>query len=203
MQTLYLKIVNPDGTAGRKKVTIVRSWHEGSGRIIYLHQNGVYGYKDGSPVKDLRELDTISDPYSKKLAVFWWNSNGKLLSDEYYRKQGEHLERLAARAAGQAAPGDNSGCDQIYYMRRPVKNRARSAFSDPATWSSFFDRRPDWWGAANVIEIGEWRYERVDPEAIEQVARDEKAGVTEGGEENATAPIALHSSTDEGDEASF
>jgi hypothetical protein len=142
--------------------------------VLYLHKNGTYGYKDGAPVKDKNELAAIADPIARKLALHWWQVTGQNLSDEHYQRREAQLEELAMRGVAGAEPGDNTSLDQVMYMRRPIKDRRRAAYSDPSTWQSFFDQRPAWWGLASVIEISGYRYERIDPEAEEQLAGDEE-----------------------------
>jgi hypothetical protein len=69
------------------------------------------------------------------------------------------------------------------YMRRPVKDKRKKAFSEPSTWPEFgFTHRPDWWGFAGVIELGIYRYEKVELEEDEEGA----GGSDQGAEEPTT-----------------
>ena len=182
VQKLFIKKRTPDGGSERRQVTVLRSWQEAGGAAVYFHKNGVYGYKDGAPVRSLAELSVIAtDPPAFNLAKKWWAAVGAKMSAEYYAAKDAELEELAQRsigAAGGNASGDNTSLDMVQYIRRPIKDRRRQAFSDPSTWSAFFDQRPDWWGAAGVIEIGEYRYEMV------QADPDEEGAVEDDGVES-------------------
>ena len=79
-QILYAK--TPGG--GTRAVTVLRSWSDISGSHIFLHTNGVYGYKDGSPVKSENELNNLPLEHSNQ-ALSWWNRTGKQMSEAHYR----------------------------------------------------------------------------------------------------------------------
>ena len=163
MQNLQVKVRNKDGSSGLKTVTIVRAWTETNGGQLFLHQNGTYGYKDGSPVVSKQDFNLISDPHQKAAALDWWDRKGERLSNEFYERKAEE----DAHRQEQEKPvieGDFSDLDVIQYIRRPIEKRTRAAYSDPCTWLEWFDGRPDWWGFARVIEIRGYRYEVVDPD---------------------------------------
>lgn len=162
MQQLQVKVRNKDGSSGLKTVTIVRAWTETGGKQLFLHQNGTYGYKDGSPVMGVKDFDLIGDAHQKAAALDWWDRKGEKLSNEFYERKAEE----DAHRQEQEKPvieGDFSDLDVIQYIRRPIEKRTRAAYSDPCTWLEWFDGRPDWWGFARVIEIRGYRYEVVDP----------------------------------------
>jgi len=79
-----IKVTNPDGTTGQKEINVIRSWQESDGRQIFLHTNGVYGYKDESPVLKKEDLNIISDPTQHRLALNWWDRTGKEMSAGFY-----------------------------------------------------------------------------------------------------------------------
>lgn len=160
-QKLRLKVKKPGGADTFINVTIVRSWIDADGRALFLHTNGVYGDKTGAPIKSIHDLDIITNDIQKRLATQWWNMLGKKISAQFYESKEAAMEKLAMESVSDVFTGDNTDLDQTMYIRRPVKTRARSAFSDPFTWSQYFSQRPDWWGSAGVIELGEFRYEMV------------------------------------------
>ncbi len=161
-QKLFVKMTGPDGQSDLKEVNVIRSWQESSGSQIYLHTNGVYGYKDGSPVKNIREFDIIGHPVQKKAAIAWWERAGKKMSEEYYKKQEEAIEKSIGEIP--VIEGDSSNLDSAQYSRRLVSDRSKKAWSEPNTWFEWFDTRPDWWGYAAIIEIGNYRYKKIDIE---------------------------------------
>lgn len=162
-QTLYVKVTGADGKPGLKAVQVLRSWQESDGRQIYLHTNGVYGYKDGSPVKDEKELDIIGAPVQRKMALSWWNRVGKDMSAGHYDRETKEIEKRQMEGLPIALDGGESSLDAVTYVRRPLKDKRKSAFGEPAPWTEYgFQQRPDWWGLASGIDLGAWRYEIVD-----------------------------------------
>ena len=163
MQKLFIKEVGNDGKPILRPVYIIRSWQESDGKQIYLHHNGIYGYKDGSPVKGKEEFEIISDSHQRKLAETWWDRSGKQISEKYYA----NLEKtLAARQDGlEGFAGSASDLDAAQYVRRLITDRKKNAWSEPMSWFECSpDGRPDWWGKATVIEIGNYRYKSVEAE---------------------------------------
>jgi len=174
-QTLYLQDRDiKTGKSAQREVRVIRSWSEADGRQVYLHTSGVYGYKSGEPVVAKKELDIIVDPTQRKLAYMWWDRIGQAMSQTYYAERQAEIEK--GNLAGTPMASESSDLDSVLYIRRPVKNRARSAFSDPYTWFEWFDKRPDWWGHAAVIEMGEWRYELLDAESSDADDPEKGAG---------------------------
>lgn len=160
-QKLFVKSTDENGKIYMKEVFIIRSWQESTGNQIYLHANGVYGYKDGSPVRNDKEFNIIGSLVQRNAALAWWNRKGKTLSEDYYRRQAEMVEtRILADVP--VVEGDASDLDTVLYSRRPVSDRSKNAFSEPTTWFDWFDKRPDWWGHAPLIEIGGFRYKMIE-----------------------------------------
>lgn len=166
-QTLYIR--EGKGEAARqRKVTVLRSWQSADGRALYLHANGIYGYKDGTPIKDIRELSIIMDKPSRARAELWWKIKGRKISQAFYDAEAVRLEELASRGVPDLVEGDSTPLDELMYIRRPLNKRLRSDFSDPFTWMEVFETRPDWWGGASMIDINGYRYERVDDPGQEE-----------------------------------
>ncbi|MBU2549028.1 MAG: hypothetical protein KKB20_11480 [Proteobacteria bacterium] len=172
-QKLNVKVRGPNGESITREVVVIRIWQESSGRQIFLHANGVYGYKDGSPVQRVDELSIISDSIQRKAALAWWERKGRNLSAEHYARVREEIEALQRLGLPEPEDGDVSALDTVLYRRRLVKDRRKAAFSEPSTWFEWFDHRPDWWGFASVIEIGEMRYELVGDEEVEAGEEEE------------------------------
>ncbi|OPY17009.1 MAG: hypothetical protein A4E74_01542 [Syntrophus sp. PtaB.Bin075] len=156
MQTLNVKC--SDGST--RVVTVHRSWQDISGRHIFLHHNGVYGYKDGTPVRNVSELEGLPLEH-KRLAQAWWERAGQSMSDELYGRK----EEEAARKAGDfqeelAAHEYNTQLDSVLYSRKAiVKGKPKGAVTAPKSWMEFgFTRRPDWWGQAQAINFSDFSY---------------------------------------------
>lgn len=150
-QILYVKQAQ-----GQKAVHIIRTWLDASGKSVYLHADGHYGYKDGSPLKARSELDLIGDKTQRALAQAWWDRFGQKQSESYYAA----LEATNLEAAGdfREVPVDTSELDAILYIRRPV-GRKKGAVSSPHSWMEWFSKRPDWWGQAKKIDFADYVYE--------------------------------------------
>lgn len=162
-QIINVPVKGPGGQTMHKKVTVLRSWQMADGRAVYLHADGVYGHIDHAPVASKKELGIIPPGPQRAAAELWWESVGAALAESFYAQRAIELEKQALR--GLPLPGDVTSLDEALYIRRPVRDRKRSSFSAPFTWQTFFSQRPDWWGQAGVVEIGEWRYERFSAEA--------------------------------------
>jgi hypothetical protein len=181
-QKLFVKTTDEEGKSGLKEVHVIRSWQESSGLQLYLHKNGIYGYKDESPVMNVREFDIIGDPIQKKAALAWWNRIGKKVSAEFYKKRDEKIEKGLGDIP--IIEGDDSNLDAAQYARRLISDRSKNAWSDSSTWFDWFDSRPDWWGYAGIIEIGNYRYKKMDLENESITNIDEN----EPGEDNEPDP---------------
>jgi len=160
-QTLYIKqVIN--GREIRKSVTVQRVFLVDGGPALFLHKNGVYGYKDGSPVRTETELDQIGNLTQRNLAKRWWRDTGQKLSEEYYaRLAAEEAKALEAEIADPSALAAEG--DYLLYRRREV-DKKDSQWSVPFTWMELgFDRRPDWWGVAPFIRLNNgYEYELVE-----------------------------------------
>lgn len=160
MQTLRLKKRDEEGREATVAVQVLRSWQDASGRQIYLHTNGVYGYKDGSPVMSEDELNVIGSPAQRELAKQWWKASGKELSRQFYDER-EAAERAAAGDFQTLEDTPNTELDHVLYRRRENKDGKKGKWSEPFAWMECFDRRPDWWGQAEQIVLPDWEYQQV------------------------------------------
>lgn len=166
-QILYVNERDPKtGKNTQREISVRRSWSRAEGQQIFLLVNGVYAYKSGEPVVSDTEFDLIGDPVQRKLSQAWWDRIGRAMSEKYYAEKQAAIEAANLSGMPALAESGSNELDAVLYIRRPVKNRSRSAFSAPATWYDWFDVRPDWWGHAGVIELGEWRYESSDGEHV-------------------------------------
>jgi len=183
MQTLMIKNrKNPKGEP--KAVVVLRSWSNAAGQAIFLHQNGIYGYKDGSPIREDKELlDLIHDPMQRRHAMNWWEQFGRDYSERYWAKYTEALDQAYSTRMAVPTTGDHAGLDMIQYQRRASKDRREQAFSDPVTWSELgYDQRPEGWGLAKALDTGEFYFRRVDlpdAQALNPEAAAEAAASTE------------------------
>jgi len=159
-QTLYVKDRNEQGKEYLRPVKIIRAWQDADGRQVFLHASGVYGYKDGSPVRGPEEFNIITAPIQKKLAMNWWNQIGERMSREHYEAKAQDEQERLSQGMVEPVEGDNSELDMVLYRRRPIKGKR--VFDDPKTWYGYFKERPDWWGHAGVIEIAGYRYEKTE-----------------------------------------
>lgn len=143
-------------TGSLKTVVILRAWVDASGRQVFLHANGRYGYKDGSPLKSRAEIDIIGDPRQREQAAAWWDRCGAEESRQYY----EALQRAIRDLAGdfRAELPDDTDLDAVLYARRPT-GKKKGAISAPHTWMEWFPKRPDWWGQAQRVEFLDYAYE--------------------------------------------
>lgn len=161
-QELTVKVTNPDGTSSMKKIYVIRAWQESSGKQIFLFANGVYGYKDESPVRSESEFDAIHNKQQKQAAIFWWKKTGAEYSARFYAEQ----EAKAAEKAGVyqfELQGSESDLDSILYVRKSAK-KGKGAVSDPHPWMKWFSKRPEWWGQATVITFADFTYELIKPD---------------------------------------
>ena len=177
-QKLFVKTTDQKGNTVMKEVQVIRSWQESSGKQIYLHANGVYGYKDGSPVKKVDEFSIIGDPIQNKMARTWWEQKGKALSRDFYARLEAEIEERQVEGIPIPVEGESSDLDSVMYMRRPLNAKGKKSLSEPCTWPEFgFSKRPDWWGQAGMIELGGYHYEVVDMAELPEP--DDEAGETD------------------------
>jgi len=174
-QTLFVQGKDKDGRNIMNEVQIIRSWQDSHGEQLYLHTNGIYGYKDGTPVIKKEEFGIIGDKIQRRFAEEWWDRIGKRISEDHYTKAEDAL--VARQEAGLApvVQGDASVLDMALYKRRSLTGKDRK-FGDPMTWYEWFNQRPEWWGHARVIEIAGFRYqqEAMVEEAAEEVEPPQK-----------------------------
>lgn len=159
MQRLKVKTKDDQGREAVKYVTVIRTWTDADGMQIHLHTDGVYGYKDGSPVRTKEELENIPQEDHRDMALAWWNNGGKKRSAEHYRalreKQKARISDYSPTPA-QAA----SDLDQTMYHRYPAAGGKPKELPPAQPWMQFFAKRPDWWGQAAGVSFDEWTYER-------------------------------------------
>jgi hypothetical protein len=160
-QKLFIK--GPDGI--QKAVKIIRSWATSGGNSIYLHENGRYAYKDGSPLKTAAELD-ILPRVQRDAALAWWRRKGQVESAAHYE---------AALAKAIAAAGDfrtevpfPDELDAATYIRKKSGGKKNLAPSAPHTWREWFPKRPDWWGQAKEISFADYTYAMVEAAPADQ-----------------------------------
>jgi len=173
-QILHLK--TDKSTGAQRQATVIRSWQDARGEQIYLHANGVYGYKDGSPVQSDNEFGLIGDPLQKKMALRWWNQAGKEMSETFYAKKQEELEARQEKEVP-VVDGDSSALDAALYRRR----KGKAAFGNACTWPEWFAVRPEWWGHAGLIEINGYRYEQIAMDADEEMDAVEPKSAAQAG----------------------
>lgn len=175
-QTLYVK--NPDG--GQRAVKIIRSWGTSGGTSVYLHADGRYAYKDGTPLKSENELD-ILPLVQREAAMAWWKRAGEAESSAYYEGR---LQR-AREAAGdfQTEIKNTDELDAVLYTRRKSDGKKTAATTAPRTWMEWFKTRPDWWGQARSIAFLDYAYTMiVAAEPVEQEVEKTKADSEPGNE---------------------
>ncbi len=157
-QVLYVKSQDGKSTI---PVQILRSFSDSAGQSVFLHMNGTYGDKLGSPVKSLADLQSLPEPHRSR-AISWWERIGRKQSEEHYKKI---AEADAARAGdfqeALAADEFNSELDCLLYTRRTIENGKKGpAASAPKSWMECgFSTRPDWWGQAASIAFKDFAYE--------------------------------------------
>ncbi len=151
-QTLFVKITKEDGKEIMKQVVVLRSWQDASGAQVFLHHTGVYGYKDGSPIKSQAELNVIASPAQKSAAAAWWKNQGEKLSKEFYKAKAE-AEMERAKTYQHNVAEDNADLDQVQYLKQSPDGEL-----GPFSWTQLFESRPDWWGQAEAVKFGDCTY---------------------------------------------
>jgi len=164
MQKLHVKI--KDRATGDEKVVeknYIRSFDQGDGQQVWLSEDGTYCYKTGDPVRTRGELETIiGSKIQRDMALNWWDRFGHKISEKFWEEHEEYLRGLQGNML-KAPEGDVSSLDMVLYQKRPTSNRSEKSYSDPLPWHGLgFIRRPDWWGVAKTIEMGDWYFRRVD-----------------------------------------
>lgn len=180
-QTLYVKTKS----GSHIEVTVLRSWSDISGKHIFLHAHGLYGYKDGSPVRNVTEFDIIGDQNQRRLAVHWWERIGKEYSARYYEAEETRArERIGDFRIEEEI--NQTVYDAVLYARRPAGIK-KGAVSAPRSWMEWFAKRPDWWAQAKKIEFLDYVYEMLDEEAGKETLQ--APGTSPGPDPDARQPL--------------
>lgn len=151
MQTIIVKLAN----GSTKSLVVHRTYQDISGRQIFLHSDGTYGYKDGSPIREVSELNILPEAH-RAIALSWWQRVGekkarahyRLVEEQNNRRAGDYQETLAAQT-------NNTTMDSVLYGRKAaVAPGKKGAVSAPKSWMEWgFTKRPEWWGQAKEIEF--------------------------------------------------
>lgn len=169
-QKLFVEIADPSGQRTQQEAHVIRSWQAADGTHIYLFANGSYCYRNGAPVRALADFAVIASPVQRKAAEAWWARSGEALSKSYYAAVEERERRLAGDFQVDGGALSDSELDAVLYYRQPANDLSaprEGAFS----WMDLFQKRPDWWGQANVITFEDWTYQRL---------AEEKQGIAAG-----------------------
>jgi len=156
-QTMFVKVRTPAGEEAMREVKILRTFGSISKGQVFQHTNGVFGYKDGAPVKSEKEFAIITHPLHRKAAEMWWQRTGRKMSEKYYAAQ---RERERARLGDyQVTDGaDLTELDAKLYYRQPVNAAMGEDIEGPFSWMDLFPKRPDWWGQARAIQFMDYQY---------------------------------------------
>jgi len=156
---------------GNTEIRIVhRCYQDITGRQIFLHADGSYGYKDGSPVKDAAEFNLLPEA-QRQIALSWWQRVGEKKSQVYYSQLAEQNKKLAGDFQETlAAQENNTRLDSVLYGRKAIVAGGKyGAIETPKSWMEHgFSHRPDWWGQARIINFANCQYvmqEQTTPEA--------------------------------------
>lgn len=160
MQRLEVNVKDPvTGKEKIKEVWVYRSWQTATGAQIYLHKDGTYGYKDGSPVIHERELSEVIPPGPHRdLAMRWWVATGKALSEAFYTAKTERDRQMALSHLGTVR---DHAVDQILYA---LREKGQKKWAAPVAWHGLFPERPAWWGVAEDITINGQQYKMHEPQ---------------------------------------
>lgn len=165
MQKLTVSVKGKNGPETVKIVNVLRSWHSSSGAALYLfHGTGVYGYADGSPVKDESDLDLIDNPIHRAVAKKWWDARGRVMAESFYAARDAEEARMAGDFQDDAAPSDTA-LDAVMYQSRSKGKGKAEAWSGPFSWVERFSARPDWWGQARSIAFQDLEYRMLEEDA--------------------------------------
>lgn len=158
-QILTVITKKPDGTEVSVKKKVLRSWQDAGGQQIYLHADGTYGYKSGAPALNKEAFDILPELH-RKAAMSWWHRKGQAASAEYYQRQ---LAADAKRAQLQIDDPDAPDTEKeaVLYYTQPA-NDAQAPLAGLAYIERFGERRPDWWGQAQEIVLGDERFIMAD-----------------------------------------
>lgn len=168
VQALKIKDTEDVGRKGapkhEKTVYVVRSWSQASGLHLYLHANGVYGFKDGAPARSEKDFEAIDDKTQRKMAADWWKRKGEKLSKQYYDERAKAIEAKNLSRGGLPIDMDVN-LDFALYMRK--ENKKGAQFGEPQSWQEMnFIERPPWWGSMLSCSDQRFTYELSNPEAV-------------------------------------
>lgn len=171
-QKLMVEVTDSAGNKSTRTVNVVRSWQDAGGALIIMFHNGSYGYKNGEPVRNASEFNIISSPVQHKAALAWWERAGRELSEAYYAAK----ERREAELHGdyRAEIGSESQYDSVLYTRTPTDKP--DDVSGPFSWMDLFNKRPDWWGQAQMIGFGDFAYRKAETAQAGPPATEPEAG---------------------------
>jgi len=156
MQKIQVK--KPDGTAEARIVH--RCYQDITGKQIFLHADGSYAYKDGSPVQDAAEFNLLPEAH-RQIALAWWKRVGEKKSQAYYSQLAERNQKRAGDFQEKlAAQENNTLLDSVLYGRKAlVAGGKYGAIATPKSWMEHgFSHRPDWWGQAKIISFANCQY---------------------------------------------
>lgn len=170
-QIVTITSTKPDGTEVSVKMKVLRSWQDAGGQQIWLHADGTYGYKNGAPALNVEAFDILPELH-RKAALSWWHRKGKAASAAYYQRQ---LAADAKRAQLQIDDPDAPDTEKeaVLYYTQPADDAGAPLTGPFAYIERFGDRRPDWWGRAQEIVLGDERFIiAADGEALDAVTPD-------------------------------
>ncbi|HPD57817.1 MAG: hypothetical protein BWY37_02156 [Firmicutes bacterium ADurb.Bin262] len=154
------KILVKQPTGATKQLIVHRTYQDISGKQIFLHADGSYGYKDGAPVREASELNILPEAH-RQIAMNWWQRIGEKKSRAYYRQ----IDEMNKRRAGDyqealAAQDNNTILDSMLYGRKSsLATGKKGAVSAPKSWMEWgFKKRPEWWGQAKEINFPDATY---------------------------------------------
>jgi len=151
-QKLFIKMA--DGS--QQPVKVIRSWATSGGNSVFLHENGRYAYKDGSPLKSAAELD-ILPRVQREAALAWWIRKGRAEAEAHYEAK-LAKDREAAGDFRAEVPFPDELDAATYCRKRSDAKSKNPAISAPHAWMEWFPKRPDWWGQAKEISFTDYTY---------------------------------------------
>jgi len=161
------------------KLNVRRSWTNAGGQMVMLLENGQYVYKNGEPVKSGLELSQlIGDPHQRAAAMAYFTRSGEAFAASYYAARDK-----AVRARSGVA--DTSEFDPVLYVQRAI---GATDWLGPFAWAELFARRPQWWGAAEQIQIDGKAYLRQDFFQLERGEKPESPAPVSPGPEAPVVP---------------